>query len=666
MNSLILLLAASLGQTGPVPAFEEASRTALGQAGLRPETARFDGSILPFYRQGEFATPFYTATHENPWRIPFMMQAQRRQLLASQGRPLETIGIVSRLLGDGASRELLGNPIQPAVEKARRARSLESALQRMKTMNLIPGAIPSVADVPEPIQKAAAVVIEASLDAWSYRKAAFANVPNLAEAFRRDTTQEPNPDDAELYQRQLALGRQVEMAYLYSAAQEVATAATEARALAGVAGRAASFDFRVQSEWGQIRLTGSNINRHDETPTFVAIDSGGDDVWMNPASSQTVNNWVSVCIDLSGKDQYLSHPSLGETTVAAWPQRGTTRRLLGPAAASFGITVLLDVEGDDVYRSARPGLGAASYGCSVLLDLAGDDSYESYADGQGWARFGIGILEDISGKDTYSGFSQVQGVGMTRGAGLLLDRAGNDRYDVNRETIDFPSAQDATQNYSMAQGAGVGFRSDFLNGKSQAGGIGILYDLAGDDEYVCGVFGQGVGYWMGVGALWDDTGADRYQGSWYTMGSGSLFGVGYLEDQAGDDRMTATGPASLGVGVDFAVGFLLNGSGKDVYQGGNLCLGAGSENGIGLMVDIDGDDEYRAGGVALGSASEASKGSLRERALGLGLFMDLAGVDTYPASSPWMRNGALGVNWRDRLASPAESQLGIYWDRQGS
>ncbi|HVL38244.1 MAG TPA: hypothetical protein VM328_02525, partial [Fimbriimonadaceae bacterium] len=286
-----------------------------------------------------------------------------------------------------------------------------------------------------------------------------------------------------------------------------------------------------------------------------------------------------------------------------------------------------------------------------------------YRDSLGYGEYGVGVLEDVLGSDTYEGFNQVQGVGQTMGGGLLADREGSDTYRANDEVIDFPSPQSAQHNVSMSQGAGNGRRSDYTTGHSLAGGIGILYDGGGDDQYSCGVFGQGVGYWMGVGLLFDSSGHDRYLGQWYAQGASAHFAIGYLEDEAGDDTYTAPMNMAQGAGHDFSVGGLVDRAGDDKYVAPNLSLGAGNANGIGFLLEFGGNDTYASSGWTLGKGAEAPKGSMRTRALCLGLFIDFGGNDTYPAQATWAKNGSRTANWTDRGPTPAESQLGVFWDR---
>ena len=91
---------------------------------------------------------------------------------------------------------------------------------------------------------------------------------------------------------------------------------------------------------------------------------------------------VSVVIDLGGNDTYL------EGSVS--PQRP--------------VLVVIDLDGNDVYRGSKPGIqGGAILGVSMLLDLAGDDVYQAVDVAQGSSIAGVGILIDFAGNDRTTG-----------------------------------------------------------------------------------------------------------------------------------------------------------------------------------------------------------------------------------------------------------------------
>ena len=90
--------------------------------------------------------------------------------------------------------------------------------------------------------------------------------------------------------------------------------------------------------------------------------------------------------------------------------------------------VIIDLAGNDVYRSSKPGVqGGAILGVSMLLDYEGDDVYEAQDIAQGSAIAGVGILIDYKGNDRYHGLRRVQGHALG-GLGILIDKEGNDDY----------------------------------------------------------------------------------------------------------------------------------------------------------------------------------------------------------------------------------------------
>lgn len=663
MSAFALALALGLAQN-PVPTdFDAEFTTALGTVGLTAETARFDPNLLRFFEQGEFRTPFFLSAHENVWRMPFFAQMFRRQLASLPGRPADALSAGAHMAGFGVRRGLLGDPIRRAREAALRPGSLRAALDRMREQGLLRGEEPPLGNVPVAAQQAAALLVEVSLEMIAYRRAALLRVENQGAVFDEVLKAEPRMEDPVWTARERDLLARIDLRLLMAAAYDLAHAATEAEVLVRTVSPTQRYDWRVETVWGEIVLTGGSDSSHGERPAFVLIDTGGNDTYRNLPATRSVANWVSTVVDTAGNDRYLSDERLAETRIAEFAERRNNRGSLGPGGAVLGFAQLVDSQGDDLYRSHRSGLAAATFGAATLLDRAGDDVYEAYADALAFARFGGAILEDLAGDDSYYGFTQVQGIGLTGGVGLLVDRQGKDRYTAEDTIIEFPSPQSAQHNVSMAQGCGFGRRADYLDAHSLSGGIGILYDQAGDDTYAAGVFAQGVGYWEGIGCLWDDAGNDSYTGQWYVQGASAHFAIGYLEDGDGNDTYTALLNMAQGAGHDFGSGYLIDRGGDDRYQAPNLSLGAGNANGIGVFVDVAGDDTYASSGITLGRGAEAPKGSLRERALTLGVFMDLGGTDTYPPGVDYARNGSRIANWTDRKRQPSESQVGVFWDR---
>jgi hypothetical protein len=180
----------------------------------------------------------------------------------------------------------------------------------------------------------------------------------------------------------------------------------------------------------------------------------------------------------------------------------------------------------------------------------------------------------------------------------------------------------------MCQGAASGWRADYSDGMSVNGGVAVLLDAAGDDEYTCGLFGQGVGYWYGAGLLIDLAGDDRYLGHWYVQGASAHYAAGVLVDRGGADHYTANQNMSQGAGHDMGIGVLIDDAGDDTYQGTTLGLGAANAAGIGIFVDKEGNDRYETPPESCLGWANRSEG-YRSLFRSYGLFFDLAGEDTY-------------------------------------
>lgn len=661
INCLIAALSVGIVSPQTATSLDNDFETALGTAGMSMRTARFDPALLTQFLDSSSAGPLFNLIHDNPWKAPTVVDMLQRQLAVAVSKPSDVLSAGTRSLGFGTRRTLIGNPIQPAIDLAARSNPLVAVLSLFERRGLLKGGVPDVSGVPEGTQQAATIVLRTLLDAISMRRSAFAQCGDLGSSFSR-LKNDVETDEPEAFRLNHQLIKSLDLHYLFAGAHDVLLAAQEAAGKLQQVPSSASYKVEIATEWGKVLVSGGTTSSYADDGYLLIIDTGGSDTYIGLPSNRDPSNWCSVVLDSDGSDFYLSHPQLKDTAVAAWEHR-RNKGTFGPASALFGYAMLVDSAGNDLYRTHRPGLGAAAFGAAALLDLAGDDNYDGYAQTQGYGYCGAGILEDGSGSDHYDAFTQCQGFGGVRGFGALLDRTGDDRYAANDKVIDFPSPQSAEHNTSLAQGMGYGRRADYLDGHSLAGGIGILMDEAGSDSYSCGVFGQGCGYWQGLGALLDRGGKDTYTGQWYVQGASAHFAFGFFEDGGGDDTYTAAMNMALGAGHDFGTGMFLDRAGSDSYSAPNLSLGAGNANGIGVFVEFSGNDQYSGTGLTLGRAAEAPKGTLREMALCLGLFMDLHGDDTYPQSAAWAKNGQRVANWVDRRHVVSESQVGVFWDR---
>ncbi len=346
---------------------------------------------------------------------------------------------------------------------------------------------------------------------------------------------------------------------------------------------------------------------------LVLIDWGGDDEYHAAPARP-----VRVLIDLAGNDLYLSKEPSG------W------------GGALLGLSLHVDVEGDDDYRGGDWSLGCGVGGHGALWDLAGNDRYYGGLGSIGVGLFGSGVLKDDGGDDAYVAGLFCQGFGGSGGVGALVDRSGDDGYLAGRDEEDI-WRREATY-VTFAQGSGYGHRfghieEDPTGGARRwkmtgqiPGGVGMLFDGAGLDRYDADVFGQGAAYWYSLGLLVDGGGDDRYRATWYGQGVGTHAAAGCVVDEGGDDCYTSRN-TSQGCGHDFSVGILHDVAGNDRYVGMTLCQGAGNAfSGLGILIDEAGDDDYRCGAQAWGFGSREPR---RPDAEPYGFFLDLGGLNRY-------------------------------------
>jgi len=338
---------------------------------------------------------------------------------------------------------------------------------------------------------------------------------------------------------------------------------------------------------------GSNVYRLDEMNKVAAVvDLGGNDVYVE--GSVNVSRPILIVIDLSGNDRY----------------QGTQPGIQGGAVV--GGSILVDVSGDDVYSARDIAQGSALVGVGMLVDLAGNDQYVGFRRVQGQALGGVGLLIDRDGKDDYRAALWGQGFAGPWGFAALEDVAGDDHYYIGGNFYDsYPE----TPGYdAWGQGVGAGIRG------VANGGIGVFLEGAGDDEYEFDYFAQGGGYWLGMGFARDFAGNDKrlgatrnaYNGSARTQQRFQRFGNGWA--------------------CHYAVGFLIDDSGDDSYDGTIMGTGFGWDLSAGFLLELGGNDQYLAtvGGVQ-GQGAQAS----------LGVLYDFAGDDVYKGTSQGYASGSI-------------------------
>ncbi len=282
------------------------------------------------------------------------------------------------------------------------------------------------------------------------------------------------------------------------------------------------------------------------------------------------------------------------------------------------VSVAIDLAGNDIYRCVdpdTPSQGAGILGVGVLLDRAGNDRYEARQYAQGSGTFGLGLLWDDEGDDDYR--IQYSGQGASNfGVGILVDVDGNDRY------------------YLWGDGQGFG---------GQGGGIGTLADLSGNDHYVAEVDAHIAGrgdYHTRMRVPYSNAqGAGAGRRGDITDGHAWAGGLGSLIDIAGDDSYDS-GNWAGGSGYWFGIGVLYDGGGNDRYRSVYFSLASGAHFSIGALFDESGDDQYLLydppvaddlveGGTGMNSAGGA--GLAFGWDFTLAMLFDKGGTDRYEA-----------------------------------
>lgn len=434
-------------------------------------------------------------------------------------------------------------------------------------------------------------------------------------------------------------------ATLYVAARELATQ-LEALALAPERGADETYSLEVDLETPSGRI----VLRGDEDHTYCEAAAGC------PSGGVVLGDNVLLVVDLGGNDTYRS-------------RAGATRGF------AESVSVVLDLGGDDTYDAPTDAAaqGAGLGGIGLLFDRGqGDDTYDAdtmsqgfgllgvgglFDDGsttadaltaealaQGAAYFGVGVALLGDGPTSYEAVHLAQGAAGPLGCGLLVDTSGDDTYVA---TPGGPGSADYAApvvpergNWSASQGAGRGYPSARpAEGGSLSGGVGVLVDLAGADEYTAGIQAQGAGYWHGLGILVEAGGDDTYEVHGYALGSGFDFGAGVVAEQGGADVYDSPASADrnlLGAGINFGLGLFIDEAGADTYRAGSQSIGVGFLNGFGYFIENSGNDVYApTSEETMGKATLSVLGSEpatnpRREARTVGVFVDADGEDTYP------------------------------------
>lgn len=340
---------------------------------------------------------------------------------------------------------------------------------------------------------------------------------------------------------------------------------------------------RVETAAGAIIIGGRGNNSYHlyKMPDVCAvIDLGGDDEYLEGTVS--LRRPVLVLIDLGGDDTYIA------------TQPGAQ------GGSILGVSMLLNTAGNNTYRARDVAQGSTLGGVGILVDYAGNDVYTGIRRVQGQAIAGVGFLIDRGGDDRYHAAMWAQGFGGPLGFGLLDDLDGDDHFYAGGL---YRASYPETPGYEgWAQGVGSGLRA------VANGGIGVLLAGGGDNVYEFDYFGHGGGYWLGVGIARDFAGNDQ------RLGATRLAFDGSPRTQRRFQRF------GNGFACHYALGFLFDDEGDDVYGGDIMGTGFGWDMGVGVLADFAGNDRYEAAGQhTQGSGAQAS----------IGILFDFEGDDVY-------------------------------------
>jgi hypothetical protein len=598
--------------------------SALAQVGMSAEDVRFDADEVETFQGHPWQLSTFSLYHRDPFKLP-----------RHAGLDLETyrsIGNdITRLLYRAGAfidrpirRNLIGDPLEPYLVP----QDTLPLASVTRSRNFLAG--PEYARLKDGIDLIFRMVDD---DKFLFKRG-FDEV-NKGKYRERLFDYFINGKD-ELQDFIYEMDEKIELNYVLAGAQDL-TEAVRRFALAADSIQFPKEKRELKTDRGLIVVGSDGDDLYQYfVPPLMIIDGGGNDRYEFGGYPDGYP--LSIIIDFKGDDQYLSIDS----TVP------------GIGGAVLGMSILVDLEGNDRYQGCNVAQGAAIFGVGLLFDRSGDDLYTGRELTQGAATFGVGILLDSAGSDSLFCLEQSQGYGYTQGCGLLVNIEGNDRYIADDSNLVNPSSQTKEHNSSLAQGVGFGKRADYLDGHSWAGGVGVLCDLAGDDVYRAGLFAQGCAYWHALGMLLEGGGNDSYNGVWYVQGSGAHFGVGYLDDFGGNDRYTATHNMAVGAGHDFTIGYLNERGGDDVYTVPN-------DAGIGIFHDHAGDDAYNTkGGTTLGRANPTATG-VRQFLHCFGIFIDGAGQDTY--NEAWSANGTRWIGPPSDTTNVSPYPIGVGVDR---
>ncbi|MCE5269312.1 MAG: hypothetical protein LLG00_15655 [Planctomycetaceae bacterium] len=370
---------------------------------------------------------------------------------------------------------------------------------------------------------------------------------------------------------------------------------------------------------------GSNVRVPGMTGTVVAkIDTpagaiviGGDGV--NTYQLDQMRD-VAAVIDLGGGNAYYEgtvgpdRPVLVVINLAGHNIfRGTQAGIQGGAV--LGVSMVANLGGDNVYEAQDVAQGSALAGVGILIDFGPNNRYRGVRRVQGQAIGGVGILIGHGGKNDYHAAMWAQGFGGPLGFGMLENVTGNNHYYCGGMWRDSYPETPGYEGWGQGVGAGIRQVAD--------GGIGVILDGGGENTYEFDYLSHGGGYWCGLGFARDFGGNTKrlitrtaYDGGQRTQPEYQRFGCGW--------------------GCHYAMGFMFDDSGDDVYEGTIMGTGMAWVCSMGVLCDFAGNDKYKStGGLTQGTAHQ----------MGFGILFDYNGDDVYEGYGQGL--AATGISYHD-------------------
>jgi hypothetical protein len=631
--------------TGAVLAESTPIDEVLAPFSVEARDLRPDPSALLASRDAAGQSPLLRGLLLDPWQAAYRIGMLERRYASRHDSVHRQYQTTATLSGADIARGYIGNPLA-RIDAFLLAQPdpLVGAVQLLRGVGIEiseTAQAPTLAELPNPFRFEFSRLLSTIAQAEDFRRRAFRDLPPdlTADLIRRQLSGSAGATDLD-YRLHVDT---IEPEALHAGMLDLVAATEDFAHFLGQGGDLPAVDWHLKTSAGFIVLRGAPDSEvYVGDPPLLLVDLRGNDRYEFADGDST--RTISIVYDHEGDDEFSG----------------------AVARSALGYAIHWDARGNDVYDGNDFTQSSATFGAALLFDGEGNDEYRARFATQGYAVAGAALLLDHAGNDSYQALSYAQASAGPRAAATLRDAAGNDNYALTATPLIRPSAQLADRNVSAGQGVGWGIRADLIDGRSLAGGVGLLLDGDGNDTYRGQVICQGSGFLEGVGALVDHAGSDDYEGAWYAQASGAHRAIGILIDRGnGNDRHHATHYSSVGTAHDASLALLVNDGGNDTYHVRNLGLGGTNDGGFSILQDAGGNDHYTIhdrAGHGLGSARITHYGTTREESLGTGIFFDLGGEDRYDLRRPGAGNNTMWLGPAEHPDLLLPSERGAAWD----